>query len=122
MPPENLYSSLEKIFHEPNRLAIMSELCRTADGLAFNELKERCNLTDGNLSRHLKALEEGGAVKIEKSFVGVRPRTTILLSPNGRESFLEYLNALEEVLRKAAQALGKERPVPASFFGKAAKA
>ena len=58
---DNPYEALERIFHEPSRLAIMSELCAVHQGLAFNELKERCGLTDGNLSRHLAALEKAHA-------------------------------------------------------------
>ncbi len=107
--PENPYAALERIFHEPNRLAIMSALCAHADGLTFNELKEDCGLTDGNLNRHLKALEEAKAVKIRKSFEKSRPKTTAILTAAGRESFLQYLRALEEVLHKAASALTPER-------------
>lgn len=102
---DNPYTALKQIFHEPSRLAIISALCGAVDGLTFNELKEHCELTDGNLSRHLKALEEASAVRIEKSFVGAKPRTTVFLTDQGRESFLEYLQALEGVLRKAAQSV-----------------
>lgn len=114
---DNPYSALEKIFHEPNRLAIVSALCGAAEGMTFGELKEECKLTDGNLSRHLKALEEASAVKIRKSFVGSRPLTTILLSSKGRDSFLEYLKALEEVLQKAASAMAPEKK-PSTIWGK----
>ncbi|HWP47044.1 MAG TPA: transcriptional regulator [Candidatus Limnocylindrales bacterium] len=100
---DNPYVALKQIFHEPNRLAIVSALCGSIDGLTFNELKEECKLTDGNLSRHLKALEEAGAIKIEKTFVRAKPRTTVFLTDQGRESFIEYLQALEQVLRKAAE-------------------
>jgi DNA-binding transcriptional ArsR family regulator len=116
--PENPYNALEKIFHEPNRLAIMSALCRSTDGMTFNELKEECELTDGNLSRHLKALEEAKAVKIKKAFVKAKPQTTVLLSENGRENFIQYLKALEEVLQAAAQATATDRKKsPGSLWG-----
>ena len=115
---ENLYSALEPIFHEPNRLAIVSALGGAPDGLTFNELKTQFNLTDGNLSRHLKALEEARAIVIDKAFVGTRPRTTVVLSEAGRESFIAYLQALEEVLHKASRAFGPEvRRQPARSFG-----
>jgi DNA-binding transcriptional ArsR family regulator len=117
---ENLYAALERIFHEPNRLSIMSALSATADGLTFNELKEECELTDGNLSRHLKALEEAKVIKIQKAFVGVKPQTTVFMSEKGRESFIQYLKALEEVLQKAAQAVvpDKKSRTITSLFGK----
>ncbi len=103
--PDNLYTALKTIFHEPNRLAIMSALSCVIDGLTFNDLKQECNLTDSNLSRHLKALEEAQAIHIEKTFVGVKPRTTVFLSDDGRERFLDYLRALEEVLHKVSASL-----------------
>jgi DNA-binding MarR family transcriptional regulator len=105
--PSNPYSALKQIFHEPNRLAIMSSLVNAPNGIAFNDLKEECNLTDGNLSRHLQMLVKARTVRIKKSFVANKPRTTIFLSDRGRDSFLEYLHALDEVLRMAADALPK---------------
>ncbi len=102
---ENPYNGLKRIFHEPNRLAILSALCSAANGISFKELKEECGLTDGNLSRHLKALEEATVIVIEKTFVGAKPRTKVLLTDKGRDSFIEYLQALEEVLVKAADAV-----------------
>jgi DNA-binding transcriptional ArsR family regulator len=102
---ENPYTALKPLFHEPNRLAIMSALSHAIDGLTFNEIKAECELTDGNLSRHLKALEEAGAIRVEKTFVNVKPRTTVFLSTAGRKGFLDYLQALEEVLQKAAESV-----------------
>ena len=103
---DNPFSALQRVFHEPNRLAIMSALGGEVDGMTFRQLKERCDLTDGNLSRHLKTLEESRAVKIKKRFVGARPQTTVMLTPEGRNGFVAYLNALEVVLQQAAEAMG----------------
>ncbi len=97
------YDALEKLFHEPNRLAIMSELCGTPEGAAFNDLKSACGLTDGNLSRHLSTLQKARVVKIKKGFVGSKPRTTISATASGRKQFLEYLSVLENVLKQAAK-------------------
>ncbi|MGE0826014.1 MAG: winged helix-turn-helix domain-containing protein [Candidatus Binatia bacterium] len=111
--PDNPYAALKTLFHEPNRLAIMSALTTVVEGLTFNDLKRECGLTDGNLSRHLKVLEEAGAIRIEKTFVGAKPRTTVFLSDAGRKSFIEYLQALEEVLKKAAESVAAgEKAVP----------
>ena len=96
------HEALQSVFHEPSRMAIVSELSAHTGGLSFAELKERCRLTDGNLSRHLAALDKARAVRIKKSFVGAKPRTTISLSEKGRREFLEYLSALEAVLKQAA--------------------
>ncbi len=105
---DNLYTRLKRIFHEPNRLAIMSALSGSPNGLTFNDLKKECSLTDGNLNRHLKVLEEADAIHIKKTQVGAKSRTVVFLTDNGRLSFLEYLEALEEVLKKAAESVGIE--------------
>jgi len=113
----NPYSALNKLFHEPNRLAIVSVLCNATDGITFNELKQECNLTDGNLSRHLQSLQQARIIRIKKTFVQSKPQTTIYFTERGRYSFIRYLEALEEVLLKAAESLGGEKssgtlPVP----------
>jgi len=93
--------------HEPNRLALISALAAAVDGLSFNDLKEACDLTDGNLNRHLKALEDDGIVaQYRDAASGGRPRTTVTLTPTGRRRFVKYLENLEEVLQQAAAAVG----------------
>jgi len=120
---DNPYDALERIFHEPNRLAIMSAVCAADNGLTFNELKETCGLTDGNLSRHLKVLEEAGAVNIDKSFMQSKPRTTVTLSRRGLKRFHEYLAALSDVLENARRALPAEKDSPAAMpFGRTVRA
>ena len=122
---ENPYAALKTLFHEPNRLAMMSALSQAIDGLTFNDLKRECGLTDGNLSRHLKTLEEAEAIRIEKTFVDAKPRTTVFLSDAGRKSFIEYLQALEEVLQKAARSVAAVEKKSASRrlpWGKLVKA
>jgi DNA-binding transcriptional ArsR family regulator len=118
---DNPYPRLERIFHEPGRLTIMTNLLGAPDGLTFTELKTACNLTDGNLSRHLKVLEKAKAVTAKKRFVKNRPQTTVFLSKDGREDFMAYLQALEAVLLEAATkaGTGKQRKVArASLFSK----
>lgn len=111
MENENPYSGLERIFHEPNRMAIMTALLGTEKPLSFTMLKETCNLTDGNLSRHLTTLESSGSVKIHKTFEGKKPLTTVGLTAKGRENFIEYLDALQAVLEQAEK---KIKTSPAS--------
>lgn len=108
---ESLYDALERVFHEPSRLAIMSALCAASAGMTFPDLRDACRLTDGNLNRHLKVLDEAGVVRIRKEFVDAKPRTTVELSERGLKRFNEYLSALNEVLELARQALPVERSV-----------
>lgn len=105
---ESPFQILKGVFHEPNRLAILSELSAASNGMTFQELKNECGLTDGNLSRHLKALEDTKVVRIRKTFIKNRPQTTIFLTDRGRDRFMEYLQALEEVLARAAESVQAE--------------
>ncbi len=98
------YAGLDRTFHEKARLGIVSSLVGHAEGLSFSDLKSLCDLTDGNLSRHLQILEEAGHVLIEKSFEGKRPCTHCRLTDEGRARFLDYLGELERVLLQATQA------------------
>ena len=105
-----VYEELKRIFHEPKRMAIMSALC-AADrkGLTFTELKRGCGMSDGNLNRHLKVLADSGAVRIEKKFVGVKPRTTVFLTERGLDRFSEYLEALRVALENSLAAMPETR-------------
>ncbi len=97
------YDGLDRILHEKARLGIMTSLLSNPNGLRFNELKELCSLTDGNLSRHLQVLSEAELVEIWKGSENHRPQTLCRLSGKGRERFLEYLAELEKVLNHAAE-------------------
>jgi len=92
--------------------------------MSFNELKAGCDLTDGNLNRHLRTLEEAGAVAFRRISGPARPQTIVSLTKGGHRAFLEYLAALEEVLRIAAAA-AKPQPssgAPASALTRPARA
>ena len=98
------YDGLDRIIHEKARLSIMTSLIAHPKGLAFADLKTLCALTDGNLSRHLRILEEAGFVSIHKRFEGKRPLTTTKLTATGRQRFIDYLKVLENVVQDAASA------------------
>lgn len=96
------YEGLERVIHEKARLGIMTSLVSNQNGLVFNDLKELCSLTDGNLSRHIRALQEAGLVEVWKGFQQRRPQTRYRLTPEGRKRFLSYLGELERVIADAA--------------------
>lgn len=98
------YDGLERIFHEKARLGIMTSLVTHSRGLVFADLKDLCQLTDGNLSRHLQILHEAGFVEIWKGFHKKRPQTLCRVTDAGRERFLEYINVLETVVQDALKA------------------
>lgn len=102
--------ALERLFHEPNRLAILSALCAADQPLTFTELRDACGLTDGNLNRHLAALEEAGVVTIDKQFVDRKPRTTVRMTATGLARFRGYLDSLAALLEETRAALPAHAP------------
>ena len=105
------YEGLDRIIHEKARLGILTSLLTRRNGLTFGDLKKLCNLTDGNLSRHLKSLEEEGLVEIIKRFERNRPQTWCRLTENGRKRFLAYLSELERVVQDATVATQRSKEV-----------
>ena len=93
------YPGLERIFHERGRLAICTCLIAHSDGLSFTELQAACDLTDGNLNRHLHALAEVGIVATDKQRGSGRPLTVYRITKRGRQRFLAYVDELESVVR-----------------------
>lgn len=106
------YEGLDRTMHEKARLGILTSLMSHPRGLAFNDLAHLCDLSNGNLSRHLQVLEEAGLVAVEKGYEGNRPHTRVLLTDAGRQRFLDYLGVLEQVLKDAERAAGKAAADP----------
>ena len=104
------YDGLERVIHEKARLGIMSSLATHPDGLLFNDLKDLCSLTDGNLSRHLQLLQESKLVEVWKGFKNNRPQTLVRLTDGGKRRFLEYVQELEQVVADAMAAAGRAAP------------
>lgn len=98
------YEGLERALHEKARLGIMTSLMTHPEGLLFGDLKELCALTDGNLNRHLKVLQEAGLVETWKGVQRNRPQTLCRVTREGRARFLEYIGVLEKVIADAAEA------------------
>ena len=88
---------IDEIIHGRIRLGIMAYLSG-AETAAFNTLKARLQTTDGNLSVHLRKLEEAGFVAVSKSFSGRKPLTEASLTEEGRSAFVAYLDAMAGLL------------------------
>ena len=90
-------SRIDEVIHGRIRLGIMAFLsgAETAD---FTSLKARLQTTDGNLSVHLRKLEEAGFVRVDKSFKGRKPLTEASLTEAGRAAFVAYLDAMSQLL------------------------
>jgi DNA-binding MarR family transcriptional regulator len=97
------YAGLDRVIHERARLSVLTSLISNPRGLTFNDLKQLCALTDGNLSRHLQVLERAKMVEIVKGMDQNRSQTLCRITPSGRKRYLEYLSTLEQVVRDAAR-------------------
>jgi DNA-binding HxlR family transcriptional regulator len=97
------YEGLDRVIHERARLSVLTSLMTNPKGLTFNDLKQLCSLTDGNLSRHLRVLEQEEMLEIAKGHERNRPLTVCRMTVAGRKRFLEYLTTLEQVVRDAEQ-------------------
>ncbi len=84
---------IDEVIHGRLRLGVMAYLS-TAETADFNQLKAKLQATDGNLSVHLRKLEDAGYVTIDKSFTGRKPLTRVSLTQAGREAFVRYLDAI----------------------------
>ena len=93
------YQQLDDIIHSRIRLAVMSLLIGLEEA-EFNFLKEKVNATDGNLSVHLKKLEDAGYISVKKEFINRKPRTMYALTQSGRKAFEDYLEQLEKMIKK----------------------
>ena len=93
-------TELDSIIHQPVCLKVMAALTalRAGDQLEFVTLREMLDLTDGNLSVHLRKLEDEGYVDIEKVFVGRKLLTFIRVTPKGRSAFEAHTQALREII------------------------
>ena len=93
------YQQIDEIIHSRIRLAILSVLL-SVEQAEFNFLKEKVNATDGNLSIHLKKLEEVGYITVKKEFVDRKPHSLYQMSTTGHKAFAAYIQKLESLLKK----------------------
>ena len=83
------------------RLAIMANLAFAGGPVEFNTLLEELDLTKGNLSTHIRKLEEADLIKVYKEFVGKKPRTTYACTKTGKKEMHHYLSTVEALLKGA---------------------
>ncbi len=94
-------AGIDDVIHSRLRLGIMAYLAgaETAD---FNAIKAKLDASDGNLSVHLRKLEEAGYVEIEKTYAGKKPLTRVSLTKPGRKAFVAYLDAIGKLVNGGA--------------------
>ena len=98
MNPEP-FLQLDRVIHEKGRLAIMSMLAASPE-LSFTEMRDALSMTDGNITTHIRTLQESGYLSVTKSFQNNRPLTTCALTAAGKRAFAHYINLLEQIIRQ----------------------
>jgi DNA-binding HxlR family transcriptional regulator len=88
---------LNPVIHGKLRLALLS-LLSGAEEAEFTWLRAKTGSTDGNLGAQLAKLEEAGYVAVEKKFVHRKPQTLYRMTEAGRQAFIEYVQALKQML------------------------
>jgi DNA-binding MarR family transcriptional regulator len=96
------YQQLDDIIHSRIRLAVMA-LLASLDTAEFTYIREKIGATDGNLSIHLKKLEEAEYIAVTKTFVDRKPVTMYTLNKKGRKAFELYVERLEQLLKQSSQ-------------------
>jgi DNA-binding MarR family transcriptional regulator len=94
------HNRIDEIIHGRIRLGVVAYLS-AVDSALFGELRDKVGATDGNLSTHLRKLEDAGYVRADKSFVNRRPQTRLSLTAAGREAWGIWLDRMD-ALRGAA--------------------
>ena len=96
----DLFPQLNRVIHEKGRLAIMSALA-AAPELTFTELRDLLDMTDGNLTTHIRTLQQEGFVSVAKSYQNNRPLTSCTLTAAGRKAFAQYIDLLDQIVRQS---------------------
>jgi DNA-binding MarR family transcriptional regulator len=104
---------IDDVIHGRIRLGIIAYLA-AVDAADFNELKESLDTTAGNLSVHLRKLEDASYVKVSKSFISRKSLTRIRITPKGRTAFLAYLDEMRALVDSHPQRSEKTSPSPTS--------
>ena len=91
------YREIDDLIHGRVRLALMAFLSG-AGTAEFTDLKKKIGVTDGNLSIHIRKLEEAAYIEVEKRFKDRRPQTLCHLTEKGREAWIAYISRMESLL------------------------
>ena len=91
---------LDETIHQPTRLRMMTMLVAQPENgrLAYGFVQRTLGLTGGNLTTHLRRLEDAGYLTLTKEFIGSKPRTWVQATEAGRIAFTDYLSNLERAL------------------------
>ncbi|WP_243316346.1 winged helix-turn-helix domain-containing protein [Geothrix paludis] len=98
-PDPRAILDLDRIVHEPARLAILTVLA-SAEEVSFLFLQRVTGLSKGNLSSHTQKLEAAGYLETVKAFQGRIPVTSFRITEDGRAALRVYHQQLRALLPK----------------------
>lgn len=100
VPEPTPLPALDPVIHAQPRLRVVVTLAALAgdDRLTFPRLQELVEMTAGNLSTHLRKLEDAGYVRLTKTYRRRTPVTYVALTRPGRRAFEDYTAALRRLL------------------------
>ncbi len=95
---------LDETIHQPTRLRIMTLLAAQGadDRVAYGFVQKELGLTGGNLTAHLRKLEDADYIAMSKEFIDAKPRTWIEATATGRQAYARYLDNLRQALNLSA--------------------
>lgn len=97
--PKTAIGPLDNLIHPQARLVIMAYL-NGIEGASFTTLRDALDVTDGNLSVHIRRLQEADYIEVNKTFVDRKPNTFVSITQKGQKAFVDYLATLEKLLSK----------------------
>jgi DNA-binding MarR family transcriptional regulator len=97
--PKIALGPLDDLIHPQARLAIMAYL-NGIEGASFTTLRDALDVTDGNLSVHIRRLQDAGYIDVNKTFVDRKPKTFVCITKKGQKAFINYLVTLEKLLER----------------------
>jgi len=91
------HTQIDDLIHSRIRLAVMAVLA-SVEQANFTFIRDQINATDGNLSVHMRKLEDAGYIKVDKRFEGRKPVSRYALTEAGRDAFQAYIDHLENMI------------------------
>ena len=109
MTAQRALPDLDSVIHAQARLRVTVALSVVPDGdaVTFPRLQKLVGMTAGNLSTHLRKLEDAGYITTTKAFQRRSPVTYVALTRAGRQAFEGYTAALQTLLQPPELSLGR---------------
>jgi DNA-binding MarR family transcriptional regulator len=97
---------LDEVVHQRVRLGVLT-IANEARRVEFRFIQETMELTAGNLSQHLRVLEEAGLIRVTKGTEGRRPRTWVSVTRMGRVALHVEVDSLRALIHRVDRVGGR---------------